>query len=112
METKVWIVNSSKHDYSAASKYGIITPVFQGNVYIFDAHAVVEDAVRMLDEHAGPDDYLLLAGYTFLNLIVGHYFLQKFGKVKALIFSQRKEEYRPVTLYNFQPKALENSTIA
>ena len=103
MEKKVWVVNTSKHDYSAASQFGIITPVFQGSIYIFDAHAVVEDTRRILDEHAGPEDYVLLAGYTFLNVIVGHYMLERFGRMNTLIFSQRKNEYRPVTLYNFKP---------
>lgn len=102
-DAKVWVVNTSKHDYSPASKYGSITPVFQGNIYIFDAHAVVKDALRILDEHAGPEDYVLLAGYTFLNIIVGHYMMERFGRVNSLIFSQRKNEYRPVTLYNFKP---------
>jgi hypothetical protein len=102
-DAKVWVVNTSKHDYSAASKYGAITPVFQGNVYIFDAQSVVEDAIRILDKHAEPDDFILLAGYTFLNLVVGHYMLERFGKVNTLIFSSKKSEYRPVTLFNFKP---------
>jgi hypothetical protein len=97
---KVWVVNLRKHDYSAARKFGAITPVFEGSVYIANTQDVVDEARRRLASEATADDYVLMSGHTFLNLIVGHWYLKKFGKVKVLTYNQNKG-YSVITLFDF-----------
>lgn len=98
---KVWVVNLRKHDYSAARKFGAITPVFEGSVYIHNTQDVVDEARRHLASEANEDDYVLMSGHTFLNMIVGHWYLKKFGKIKVLIYSQAKSGYSVITLFDF-----------
>lgn len=103
---KVWVVNTGQHDYSPASKFGVITPIFRGRMDVFDSRAIIEDMLKMLNKHAQADDYIVYSGFTFLNSLVSHYFFKRFGKIQCLIFMNKSNDYRPMTVYDFEtPKA-------
>jgi len=99
---KVWVVNSRNHTtYEKASAFGEIAILTQGKINIYKPDNLVALIKHRLDEKADKEDYLLISGYAFVNALAIHYFLQKFGRVKILIWSANEEIYTRITLNNF-----------
>ena len=99
---KVWVVNHKNHfNYEKAVGFGNVQILTKGKVNIFKPDNLVADITNVLNKMSSEDDHVILCGYTFINTIVVHYFLKKYGKVKILIWNANDEKYEKITLYDF-----------
>lgn len=94
----VWIVNKGAHPYHHAEKFGTLRSLTEGKVNIFSIDNLKQEIIRKLEEGgAKASDFLLLSGYNLPNMIAGHWFMQKFGKVKLLVWGANKQKYSLLT---------------
>lgn len=98
---KVWVVHTGKYDFSQASEFGVVTPLFSGYVDIFNPQMLIKEIKKKLDIYSTEKDWLLMSSHTFLNMLVGRYFFKRYGKVNCLIFVHKTGDYRPQTVYDF-----------
>lgn len=97
---RVWVVNKNKWDYSPAEEFGEVRAIFEGRVQIRNPDSVTESVVATLKE-ATKEDFVVMSGHTFLNMVVGHYFLKRFKQIKVLIWEDSKRKYAPITMFDF-----------
>lgn len=88
----VWVPNSSKHDLTAAEKFGIVRVVISGIANPFDLPLLGGQITDALAEFK-PDDYLLLAGNLVVNVMAVAHLLAKLPKIKLLIFNAKERVY-------------------
>lgn len=99
----VFVVNQAGHDISAAEKFGKLVILTEGKVNVFGTDRLASDLKNKLKD-AQQDDYMLLAGYSLINLFVGLILYEKFKKINLLIYNFTSKEYviREVTSEYFQ----------
>ena len=93
-QRKVWIVNSSGHDFSAAETYGELIPLTVGKVNIFNVERLLNELKGDLGSHQ-KGDWVLLSGNTILNILTFSIVLAKHGEVNILIYDAIRKEYVP-----------------
>jgi len=93
----VWLVNEGGHDYTSAERLGRLMPITTGSINPFNT-----DRLMLLASHrlstAIEDDFLVISGSPLLNALIVAMWLKRFGKVNALLWSHRDEEYKLVTV--------------
>ena len=89
---KVYIVNSAGHDFSKAEKYGELVPVVQGHINVFrpdrSLFTITEGLAGFTE-----DDYLLLSGNTFGNVIAALFLGRQFATIKLLVYDAKNNDY-------------------
>ena len=92
--SKVWIVNSSGHNFDAAKTYGELIPLSVGRVNVFNVERLLREFKGSL-KNSSRNDWVLLSGNTVLNVLAVSIVLAKHGEVKLLIYDVIKKEYVP-----------------
>lgn len=69
-ESKVFIINNSGHDYSAAEKYGQLVFLTSGIVNTYATNMHYREMVENLKD-ATPEDYILITSLASMNAIAG-----------------------------------------
>lgn len=97
-ETRVFIVNSAGHDFTAANVYGKIIPILKGNVNIRHPDRMCYNIFNTLKQYNYTEnDYLLLSGNAFSNVITSLSIVNKFrvGILRFLIYDAVNGTYIP-----------------
>ena len=84
---KVFIVNKSSHDFSAALTYGELIFLSEGpmNRYATNSmHRTFTDKLKDSDEH----DYIVPCSLNVMNSIACALFARKHGKLNLLLFKE------------------------
>lgn len=90
---KIYVVNDSGHDFTAARSYeGEMIVLTSGKVNIFATDRIKNEMEEKLGE-AEPGDYLLLSGNAILNVLASMVLVSKIGEVGFLIFNFNTEKY-------------------
>ncbi|MDI6840470.1 MAG: hypothetical protein QMD71_06465 [bacterium] len=93
--TKVWIVNSSGHNFDAAKEFGEeMIPLTAGKVNIFNVERLIHEFKGKMVNHQ-KDDWILLSGNTVLNVLAVTVALAKHREVKLLLYDVIRKEYVP-----------------
>lgn len=101
---KVWIVNSSGHDFDDAKKFSEeLIPLTHGRVNIFNVERLVEEFKGKMSSF-GENDWLLLSGNAVLNVIASTIAMELHGKVNLLIYDVIQKEYVPREITSKQVK--------
>jgi hypothetical protein len=98
---KVYVPNRSIHDYSPAERFGELVFLSHGNVRKAGVSRAFRQFYKSLKD-SEPEDFLLVAGLTMLNLVACYILTKLHGKVNLLIFRNSKEGekyYVPRTLF-------------
>jgi len=108
---KVFVVNSSGHDLSAAEQFGQFTTLSEGKVNVFATDRVIaEFKEKMKDVAAG--DYILISGYAALNVFASLIAIAATGQCNMLLFdfASRKYIVRTVTQVQFDMPKVSGKT--
>ena len=93
--SKVWIVNSSGHDFEEAKNFSEeLIPLTYGIVNIFNVDRLSEEFKGKMSNYE-EEDWLLLSGNAVLNVIASNIVMEKHGKVKLLIYDVIRKKYIP-----------------
>ena len=102
MERKVFVVNYSGHDLSAATKFGkLIFLTESREINVFDTDGLMVTLRQKLVE-AVEDDFLLLSGSPVLNILASAMLLMRYGVINLLIFNSKSREYVARTVTEVQ----------
>lgn len=94
---KIYIVNKSCHDYSAAEHYGEIKYLSTGNLNRFDTVDIYRKFSATL-EKSDSLDYLLLSGLAIMNSIACAIFAVHHHRLNLLLWNAKKAEYIEKTI--------------
>ena len=89
---KVYVVNSTNHDYSKAEQYGELVYVTKGKLPIFKTTTVKAILEKGLVKFT-KDDYLLISGPAIVNVMAATVLYNKFDTVKFLVFDAKQQDY-------------------
>lgn len=89
---RVFVVNRSSHDYSAAKDYGRLTYLSDGLVNRYKTNNIHRKFKKIL-ENVSPDDYLLVTSLPELNIVATGIIVTKHGKINLLIFQPKTNDY-------------------
>jgi hypothetical protein len=82
---KVFIVNKSSHDFSAAKHFGDIIFLSEGPMNRYATNSMHREfSEKMLDSH--PDDYIVPCALNVMNSLACAIFVHKHGKLNLLLF--------------------------
>lgn len=83
-------------DLNAVNEYGTLTTVLDGNggCSPFDAMEVERLAMRGLDDFDPARDFFVIAGPAIVVAQVFALAVQRFGRVRTLLFSATSNQYR------------------
>ncbi|MBT7188306.1 hypothetical protein HN911_13380 [Candidatus Bathyarchaeota archaeon] len=86
---KVFIINSSGHDFSKAEKFGELVVMTEGTVNKYSITSMARNFQPFIEE-SQPDDFLLQSGPVVLSMIAASMFAEKHGILNLLLW--RSEE--------------------
>lgn len=92
MESTVYIVNKSAHDFKDAQRFGNIVFMTEGRMNRYatnDMHRQFNEAL----EGSKEDDYIIPCSLNVMNAIVCSIFAVKHRKLNLLLFNDRKKIY-------------------
>jgi hypothetical protein len=84
---KVFIVNNSSHDFSAAEKYGRLVFLSEGPMNRYATNSMI----RLFEEgmkDSSPNDYIVPCSLNVMNSIACAIFAHKHGKLNLLLFKE------------------------
>jgi hypothetical protein len=89
METKakVYIVNKSAHDFSAAEPYGEIIFLSEGPMNRYSVANMIRQFTEIM-KGSKPEDYIVPCSLNVMNSIASALFAFKHGKLNLLLFKQ------------------------
>ncbi len=92
--SKVFVVNYNDKDMKDAKQYGVLIPITEGNVNVFDIERLTLTIEEILEKYNfdGKKDYLLLCGGQPINFTLG-VLVSKYNKVKLLLWDAKKRIY-------------------
>ena len=82
---KVFIINSSGHDFSKAEAFGELVTMTRGTINKYSITSMARMFQPFVDE-SSPNDYLLQSGPVVLNMIAAGMFAQKHGILNLLLW--------------------------
>jgi hypothetical protein len=85
MKHKVFVLNKSSHDFSAAEKFGTIFYVTEGSVDRFATNHMIR-IFEAAFKDSNPDDLIVPCSLNVLNMIAGAVFGNMHGKLNLLLF--------------------------
>ena len=86
-QTKVYIVNRSSHDFSAAEKFGRKIFLSEGPMNRYSVNNMIRQFTERMKD-SGPDDYLVPCSLNVMNSIASALFAHKHGRLNLLLFKQ------------------------
>jgi len=86
---KVFVINKSCHDFSAAEGYGELVFMTEGSVDRFNTSKMFRIFKPFLDA-SSPEDYLLLTGMTIMCAVACSMFASRHGKINLLLYKERR----------------------
>lgn len=101
-ETKVYIVNKSAHDFSAADQFGDVVFLSEGSMNRYAVNSMMRlFTEKMKDSHS--DDYLVPCSLNVMNSIASAILAHKHGKLNLLLFKQGTYIERNIVFEGRQP---------
>lgn len=94
---KVYIVNKSAHDFSAAERFGHLIFITDGKLNRFAANDMHRQAVEAM-QGSTMYDYIVPCSLNVLNSVVCAVFAHKHGRLNLLLFKQGKYIERNIIL--------------
>ena len=94
MSRKVYVVNRSTHDFSAATEFGELIYLSEGSINRFNTSRIYRAFYPILkDSHE--EDYILITGLTVMNLVAAFIFTMRHKRLNLLLFKtyRNKKEY-------------------
>ncbi len=82
---KVYIVNKSAHDFSAADKYGEIIFLSEGSLNRYATNSMIRQFELIMKE-SKPEDYIVPCSLNVMNSIACAIFSRKHGTLNLLLF--------------------------
>lgn len=82
---KVFIVNKSSHDFSAATKFGDIIFLSEGPMNRYATNNMVRQFDIQL-ETSSPEDYIVPCSLNVMNSLACAIFAHKHGRLNLLLF--------------------------
>jgi uncharacterized membrane protein (UPF0182 family) len=89
MSKRVYIVNKSVHDFSAAVEYGELIYLSEGSVNRFNTSQIYRKFYPLLKD-SNETDYILITGLTIMNLVAAFIFAIKHKRLNLLLFKSFK----------------------
>lgn len=86
---KVYIVNKSSHDFTAASEYGDVMFLSEGKMNRYDTNDMIRQFSTVMKD-SSPDDYIVPCSLNVMNSIACAVFAVKHKKLNLLLFKDRK----------------------
>lgn len=84
---KVYVINRSAHDFSAAEDFGEVIFLSEGPVNRY----AVNNMARMFSEglkNSDPEDYIVPCSLNVMNAVASAIFARKHGKLNLLLFKE------------------------
>jgi len=88
---KVYVVNKSTHDYSAADCFGDIVFLSKNNLQKFSTSQAYRIFWPIL-EKSSPEDYLLVSGMPMHCLVASFILTNKHGRLNLLLFTEKNNK--------------------
>ncbi len=85
MKRKIFIPNSTSHNYSNAKRFGTLIRLTSGNLDLTNASRMFRLMSEQLHQ-ASPDDYILISGASVPNSVACGIFASKFNCLNLLIY--------------------------
>lgn len=89
---KVFIVNQAGHDFDKAKKFGELVYVTTGNINVFRPDRTFFSIKESLSKFT-KDDYLLLSGNTFGNVLAALAAVENINKINLLVYDAKNLDY-------------------
>lgn len=83
--SKVFIVNKSAHDFSAANKYGEVVFLSEGSMSRYSTNSMIRQ-FREIMKDSEDSDYIVPCSLNVMNSIACAIFAHKHGKLNLLLF--------------------------
>jgi hypothetical protein len=90
--SRVFIINSSAHDYSSATKFGKVCNITEGKVPLFKTDLMKSILIKELNNFTS-EDYLLVSGPTWLCMMTAIILSKRLTEIKFLVFDAKEQEY-------------------
>jgi hypothetical protein len=86
---KVYIINKSSHNFSAAKKYGVAIYLSSG---LMDRYATtnIHRQFTAIMKDSKPEDYIVLCSLNVMNAIACSIFVKKHGTLNLLLYKKGK----------------------
>ena len=84
---KVFIVNKSAHDFSAAEQYGELVPLSEGSMNRYGTNNMHRKFLEIL-ENSHEEDYILLCGLSVMNVVACSIFTHLHMRLNLLMFKE------------------------
>lgn len=85
MDTKVFIVNKSAHDFTAAEEYGKVIFLSEGPVNRYATNSMIRQFAESMKKSQGTD-YIVPCSLNVMNSIACAIFAHKHGRLNLLLF--------------------------
>lgn len=97
---RVYIINKSRHDFSAAKEFGKFIFLSNGLIHKYATNRYTERFKDILKDSRA-DDYLLLTSVSSLNVIAAVIMMSMHGKLNLLLYNPKDNCYvhRVIKLY-------------
>lgn len=90
--SKVIVINDNGQNFKDLESYGDILCLTKGLINLSDIRVLsfnIREKLAMIEE----DDFIVLTGPALISIIVCHYILNKFNKIKILSFHKKSLRY-------------------
>ncbi|MCK4330850.1 hypothetical protein KAX02_13545 [candidate division WOR-3 bacterium] len=91
MSRKVYVVNRSVHDFSAAVEFGKLIYLSKGSINRFNTSQIYRKFYPIL-KSSEKTDYILITGLTIMNLVAAFIFAIKHRRLNLLLFKSYRGE--------------------
>lgn len=89
MDSKVFVVNKSTHDFSRAEKFGELVFMTEGRMNRYATNDMCRKFGECM-EGSSKEDYILLCALNVMNAIACAVFARKHGTLNLLLFKEGK----------------------
>jgi hypothetical protein len=96
---RVFVVNNSGHDFSAAKQYGDLVFMSSGSIPRYNVNQMYREFSNALI-HSEPEDFILCTALTQMNMVAAAIFAHLHGRINLLIHKDRGYVVREVDLTN------------
>lgn len=96
---KVYVVNNSGHDFSAAYSYGELIFLSSGAIPRYNINQMYREFSNIL-QHSDPEDYILCTALTQMNMVAAGIFAHIHGRLNLLIHKDTGYVAREIQLDN------------
>ena len=91
MSKRVYVVNKSVHDFSAAVEFGELIYLSEGSINRFNTSQIYRKFYPILKD-SNKTDYILITGLTVMNLVAAFIFAIKHRRLNLLLFKSYRGE--------------------